>query len=314
MKKYKVVIVGAGNIGALFDQADSEEILTHAHAFSADSRFVLKGFFDADFERAKVAAERWRVTAFQTLDEAMEGTDIVCCTVPDKFHFDVLKQIAEYPIKLVFTEKPFTKTIAQSEEIVKLYQEKQIPILLNYTRRFVTELIQLKEKIGEYGSFLRGTGYYGKGILHNGSHMIDFIRYLLGEVSVEKSQNPIFDFEQDDPSVEAYLTVAGSPIFLHPVDCQVATIFELELFFEKARIRLLDGCAYVERFEVLPSPTYEGYFNYRKVDEYPVKYDSSFRNAVSNIADYLEKKTALICTEQDGLRVLEICKRLQLCK
>ena len=90
MKKYKVVIVGAGNIGALFDQADSEEILTHAHAFSADSRFALKGFFDADFERAKVAAERWQVTAFQTLDAAMEGTDIVCCTVPDKFHFDVL--------------------------------------------------------------------------------------------------------------------------------------------------------------------------------------------------------------------------------
>ncbi|MDE6312064.1 MAG: Gfo/Idh/MocA family oxidoreductase [Lachnospiraceae bacterium] len=311
MKKYSVVIVGAGNIGAFFDTPDSAEILTHANAFYKNENFILKGFYDVDTEKAKEAAARWQVQAFESLADALENTDVVSCTVPDAFHFAVLKQVAEFPVKLVFAEKPFTKTEKEAEELCRLYEEKKIPVLINYTRRYVTEFMELKGRISEFGRFIRGTGYYGKGILHNGSHMIDFINYLLGDVSLVESADAFVDFEEDDPSVEAKLRVAEGVFYMHPLDCNIATLFELDLLFEKGRIRMTDGCGHVEESKVLPSPTFEGYYNYIPVKDYSVHYDSSFRNAVQHIYQVLEKQEKLLCSKEDGTKVLKLCRQLQ---
>lgn len=311
MKQYSVVIIGAGNIGAFFDTPDSQEILTHANAFRKNKNFVLKGFYDVDFHKAVKAAERWGVQAFERMSQALQDTDVVSCTVPDSFHFQVLKEVAEYPVKLVFAEKPFTRTQQEAEELCRLYEEKHIPLLINYTRRYVTEFIELRERIKEYGRFIRGTGYYGKGILHNGSHMIDFISYLLGEVFVVQSSDGFVDFAADDPSVEAKLRVAGGTFYMHPLDCNVATLFEMDLFFEKGRIRMTDGCSKVEESKVLPSPTYQGYYNYIPVKSYTVHYDSSFQNAVRHIYEVLEHNQPVMCSKEEGTRVLQLCKKLQ---
>ena len=110
MKQYNVVIIGAGNIGAGFDSPESDEILTHAHAFLKNDKFNLIGFYDVDFVKAASAANKWNVQAFVTMESAMKHAEVVCCTVPDAYHYQVLKEIAEYPVKLVFAEKPITKT------------------------------------------------------------------------------------------------------------------------------------------------------------------------------------------------------------
>src|SRR5574344_659316 len=136
MKLYKVIIIGAGNIGAFFDTPASNRVLTHAHAFYHHKNFRLVGFYDVDYEKAKLAAKLWNCQAFAELDAAMEEAEVVCCTVSDTYHYEVLKKIANYSVKLVFTEKPLTKTIEEAQEIAELYQEKKLPIQVNYTRRF----------------------------------------------------------------------------------------------------------------------------------------------------------------------------------
>ena len=52
-----VVIIGAGKIGAFFDSPDSSNILTHAHAFTANRNFRLLGFVDKDLNQAGRAAQ-----------------------------------------------------------------------------------------------------------------------------------------------------------------------------------------------------------------------------------------------------------------
>lgn len=316
MKQYNVVIIGAGNIGAGFDSPESDEILTHAHAFLKNDKFNLIGFYDVDFVKAASAANKWNVQAFVTMESAMKHAEVVCCTVPDAYHYQVLKEIAEYPVKLVFAEKPITKTEEQAEEICLLYKEKNIPILVNYTRRFVSEFIRLRERIreNEFGRYIRGTGYYGKGILHNGSHMLDFLSFLLsehGEICEVKGKHPFVDFEEDDPCVEVSFNIAGGSFYMHPLDCNIATLFEIDMFFEKARIRMTDGCRFVEEYEVLPSLTYQGYYNYCLVEQYNIKYDSSFENAVENIFNILENGEELLCNKKNASDILKICKILQ---
>ena len=46
MTTYNVLIVGAGNIGAMFDTSENEEVLTHAHAFSIVEAFNLVVFIE----------------------------------------------------------------------------------------------------------------------------------------------------------------------------------------------------------------------------------------------------------------------------
>ena len=310
MYKYKVVIIGAGNIGAMFDSPESKEILTHAHGFSKSSYFQLKGFYDVDKKKAQEAAERWDTKAFSSLEDALENTDVVCCCVPDEYHYAVLKQISNYSVKLVVTEKPLTKTLQEAEEIQKLYQG--IPCIVNYSRRFLKEFQELKKEILGYGKFLKGNGYYGKGILHNGSHMVDLLEYLLGPI--EKYENPeheISDFWKDDPSCDVKL-YAGKGIFrMNSIDCSVATIFELDLFFEKARIRILEGGSCLEIYSVQKSPTYAGYFNYVLEEVRQVDYSNAILGMIENVEHYLEREETLKCCLSSGKRVLEWCLNIR---
>lgn len=311
MRKYNVVIVGAGNIGAFFDNKESENILTHAHAFQQSEKFNLLGFYDISKERAQQAAKRWDVQVFETMEEAMQNAEVVCCTVPDEYHYDVLKEIAEYPVKFVFGEKPITKVVKEAEEICELYHQKKIPLQINYSRSYLKEFSDLKHEIENYGAFIKGCGYYVKGILHNGSHIIDLIIKLLGKIDAVQGGEKTYDFFEKDPSVEAKISVAGGNIYLHPVDYRVATIFELDLFFEKARVRIYDLGNRIDIYQVLPSPVYEGYYNYIETEQRQVNYDNALINAVENIYEYLENQEELVCPMERATEVLQLCCTLQ---
>ena len=204
-----VLIIGAGKIGAFFDTPASNGTLTHAHAFCASSNFKLVGFVDNDNLAAQKAASIWGWKAFDSLADVFlhHSIDIVSVAVPDEYHFEILKQLANYPVKLVFAEKPLTKKLSEAVEIIELYQQKSISLLVNYTRRFVPEFRELKERFtnGVFGKYLSGTGYYGKGTLHNGSHLIDFLHYLIGHIKQHSGISVCYDYYTDDPSVSAIL-------------------------------------------------------------------------------------------------------------
>ena len=145
---------------------------------------------------------------------------------------------------MIFAEKPLTKTLPEALEIKQLYSSLPISVQLNYSRRFVPEIIRLRNNIkdGLHGRYLSGTGYYGKGLLHNGSHLLDLLHNLLGDIHDYRLTSVINDFYDDDPSVSAVLTVQdGVPFFLQSIDCRAYTIFEMDLLFERGRIRLIDS-------------------------------------------------------------------------
>jgi len=147
--KYNILIVGTGKIGAFFDTPQCDKILTHAHAFSSLENFNFIGFVDSRINKAKEAASLWKSRFFWSLEDAFKHNriDVVCITVSTKSHFEVLKRLANFPIKLAFIEKPFTNNLSHAMEIKELFGKKNIQILVNYSRRFVSEFEYLKNKI-----------------------------------------------------------------------------------------------------------------------------------------------------------------------
>ncbi|QQR49688.1 Gfo/Idh/MocA family oxidoreductase [bacterium] len=312
---YNVLIIGAGRIGAFFDTPHDHRVLTHAHAFSKHPAFELVGFVDADSAAAADAAQRWGGRAFVSIEQAFlqSAIDIVCVATPDSTHYDILKQLLRYSIKLVFAEKPLTKTLEQAGHIKQLYEQAGIPVLVNYSRRFVPDFHKLRERVqhGDFGRFVTGTGYYGKGLLHNGSHMLDFMRFFLGEMSAVKSVQKIFDYYDDDPSIvgTVHFEHYDAPFFLQPVDCRLFTIFEIDLLFEKGRLRILNSGFTIEEYAVERSVIFQGYSNLVLKHQYSSSLDQALYYAADNSAQFLVGRQPLYCTLDDALIVMKFCEQ-----
>jgi predicted dehydrogenase len=310
--KYNVLIVGAGRIAAFFDTPTSDNILTHAHAFFDCPQFKIVGFVDVDQNAATKACQIWGGATFETLDQAFNSSevDVVCAAAPDEFHYSILIDLLDRPIKLIFAEKPLTQTLVQAEEIINLSKIRKIPILVNYTRRFVPEFVDLQSKIRTdvFGSFLTGSGIYGKGILHNGSHLIDLLRYLVGEVRLVQATNFCYDFYKNEPSASATLQINNSALFrLNFVDCSFYSVFEIDLFFEKARIKITESGLNIDVYMVEQNKIFAGYKSLVLTKSIETQQNKALQFAALHILDALNNQAELRCTANDAFFAMKVC-------
>jgi predicted dehydrogenase len=315
MTEFRVLIIGAGKIGAFFDSPGDEAVLSHGHSFSRHPGFSLLGFVDTDPIKARKAALVWGGEAFESLDTAFRhhNVDVAVVAVPDEFHGQILHQLVKYQLKCVLAEKPLAQSLHESEKITELYKEKHIPLAVNYIRRFVPEFIELRGRIAscEFGAFLGGSGYYGKGTMHNGSHLVDLIRYLLGEVTAVTPIGCILDWNENDPTCSAVLGLScGGKIIVQAVDCRNFTIFELDLFFAEKRVRIVDSGFTVELCDTHDSGLYAGY----RTLSAPLTQDTHLSIALYTVAEaifnFLMEGKTLPCGADDGVKAIEICTRM----
>lgn len=308
-KILNVLIIGAGNIGAFYDTPKSKNILTHAHAFSVHKGFNLIGFVDTDLKKAKQAANLWGAKYFSNIDEVFKSydVDVVCNTTPDEIHYEILKKILNKKVSLIFTEKPLTKNPKEAQEIVKISKAKRIPVMVNYRRRFVPEIIKLEReiKLGVYGNFLTGTGYYGKGILHNGSHLIDMLRFLVDEIAISKAVNKIVDYKKEDPSLSAILKFKNKKnFFLECIDSKVYTIFEIDLLFSKARLRIINSGDEIEKQVIVSDKKFKDYHNIERGLVIKTSLNKSIYFAAEDIYCHLVKGEKIVNLINEGYRTM----------
>lgn len=313
---YNVMIVGAGQISAFFDRPGDKKVLTHAHAFTSTEGFKLVGFYDADFGKSCEAAALWNTKAYKELTQGFEenSIDLVVAAVPDQYHYPLLVQLSQLPVNAILAEKPLARSVKEASDLLERFKINPIGVAVNYSRRYVEEFGEIRRHIqaGTYGRFITGHCFYGKGIIHNGSHCIDFIRYMLGtEVTDIQVMEKVFDFYDEDPSVSAVLILENQGSFvMQPVDCSIFTIFEIELVFEKNRLRFVDSGHLIEVYEVQPSRHYNGYHSLYKTAEIETSLNNATQAAAKNVLDYLKYGNELKCTLVDGYKALEVCEKM----
>lgn len=313
MATYSALIIGAGNIGALYDSPESEDILTHAHAYSESEDFELRGFVDTSLDAATNAASIWGCRAYGDIDHALkkEKPDVVSVCVSDAAHENVLDRVLTHHPHLVFSEKPLANTANKARKIVDTYNNAGIPLLVNYSRRFVPKIRRLAEsaRTGCYGAFICGQGLYGKGLLHNGSHMIDLLHQFLGRIDSADKIDKISDESNIDPSISAVIRFGETGRFhLQAVDSKIVTIFEVDLVFKQARIQLTNSCATAEEFAVSTDQKYRGYRVFQSQQTESTMLTTALPNALINIFDHLENGLSLACSGDDAHAVIDDCE------
>jgi predicted dehydrogenase len=291
-----VLIVGAGRISSQYDEPQDAAVLTHAHAIKRDKRFNLLGFYDPDSVKAQQAAEKWDAKSFSSL-KSVDHADVVVVTSPDTFHLESVREVLQLRPRLIFLEKPIAATCADAKEIIAL--TKDCPVLVNFSRRFCLEFQALARQIESqlFGAFQMGSGYYGKGFVHNGSHMLDLLKLLIGNLKNVVQVGEIHDFYPSDPTRTMQMQFcSGGTFFMQGLSCAEYTHFELDLFFQKARIRIVNSGRQIEIYRPKASDTYKEYKYLELVEVIDAKIDHAMVNAYSNIYDVLAEGKPLLAS------------------
>lgn len=318
-RRYKVGIIGAGQIAALFDEPSSKDVLTHAHAYSSHPGFKLCGFADLNKQKAEAAVKQWGGGAYRTVDELLrrEQPEIVSVCTPDETHAEVVKQLEGKKILGGILEKPLAVDLAGASEIASSPLVNNGKFLVNYSRLFVPEFQTLRQdyRRGAYGRLVAATGCYGKGLLHNGSHVISLLSWLFGKIRVLNKITVINDFSAADTSVSAVLQFpTGAEGILHAIDSRLYTMFELDLLFEKARVRMIESGHKLEIYGLEKSERYTGYTVMSLKETITTSLGRSLSFAVENLYDWLLGNKPPLSTVGEAFTVQKICQDIILSK
>lgn len=315
VNSYKVAIIGAGRIGAFFDSPQSEDILTHAHACLVNPDTELVGFVDVNEDAGKRATSMWGGKYYKSVGQlfSKEQVDIVIVCTPDEFHYDVVKEVLEHKPKVVVLEKPVAKTFKEAEDITKLAKEKEVPVVINYIRRFDPVMHHVKNDITseKYGKVLGGMGMYAKGIKYGGSHLVDLMQFLFGKVKSAEPFYSLVDYKEEDPSISAIFKLQNCPQFsLMAGDERACDIYEFDILLEKARIRFVESGFRYELYEVKEDKKYKGFYDMFKTSEKNTSLDKACLHLLENVVNHLQSGEPLQCTVEEGTETQRICEQL----
>lgn len=315
-KRYTAVIIGAGRIGAGFDTLKSKDVLTHAHAYVRHPDVELVGICDLDAAHALKAAKKWRTRAFTSIDAMLEEMqpDLVSVCVPDSHHISVLKQVATYKPKLVICEKPLATRLSEARAIVRLYKKNHIPLVVNLSRRFDPRIQEVRAAFlkGTYGKALAATATYANGVIHNGTHMVDLLHFIFGKRVSQRALVRMPGLHDQDPGVGAFLSFETcKQAYLIAGDAKHYSIVELDLYFEKHRVRLCDfGFPMMEQ-EAETSVRFPGFRTLSKPRLKSGGWSMAAYHLIDNCVGHLRKGIPLICTGDDAIQAQESCEILR---
>jgi predicted dehydrogenase len=179
---YKALLIGCGNIGAMYDW-DNEQVLTHAKAFSKIDEFEVD-YFDINNQQSSMVASRYNGNIIFDLDKAFENDfyDIISICTPTSSHYNLLHKALRGKIPVIICEKPISTIKNEIDELITLYGVSESKVLINYIRRFqlsyqkLKNIIAILQKSDELSSV---SIRYQRGFINNCSHALDLLQFLL---------------------------------------------------------------------------------------------------------------------------------------
>jgi len=315
-----VLIVGCGNIAGAFDEHRSQDDfpLTHAGAFFRNTKFNLSACVDPDHHRRREFMDRWSIsTGFSSIDEVSESGknfDIVSICSPTECHFHDLEVALKLNPELVFCEKPVTTSVFDTEKVIAEYGKAGVSLGVNYSRRWDPDIVKLRDDLftGQYGQLRSIIGIYNKGILNNGSHMIDLLQMLVGPVDIVRAGDSVDDYSSDDPTIPVWLTGKnGLPVHLVCGNAGDFSIFELQFIFSSSVLTMEEGGMSWHERRIVDSNLFRGYQKLDNGIRREGKYFRAMLCAIDNIYSSVYENVSFASTGESALSAQRLCEKIK---
>jgi len=312
------LIVGCGNIAGGYDEARrGPEVLTHAGAYAASPRFAVTACVEPDAVRREAFMKHWNIpTGFADLAAVKASGmafDVASLCTPTAAHESALEALLAMPVRAVFCEKPLTGDPARSRALVEAYAAAGRPLAVNYMRRWMYSMADLKAAIaaGRYGAVQSIVGHYAKGVLNCGSHLVDLLHFLIGPLTARAVFRRQEDYKADDPTLDAQLDAPGSvPVYLIGNDSRAFFTFEIDIMLTEGRIVIEDQGMALRVRRVVANPVFSSYRGLDRGTWSETDMGAAIALAVDNLADHLAGKAALVSDGASAIAAEEVCLRL----
>ncbi len=256
----RAFIIGCGRIAGGFNEKDESLVLTHALAYRRLG-IELIGCSDREEKQAEAFAGRWAIpkhgTDLGTLLKQTQPEIVSICTPPEQRRSIVETVLAMPGVRCVILEKPLAIGGREADHLRAIIGSSGRAAIVNYFRAFDPYYVRLEAECrqGRNGALCSGSVRYYGAATANASHGLERMLAMFGEPTAcrrlsGEADSPLFELTWGDRRI-VFLPTSGCPY----------SPFELDLLFEKKRIRVVDSESRVEHFIVQPDPKFAGYFS-----------------------------------------------------
>jgi UDP-N-acetyl-2-amino-2-deoxyglucuronate dehydrogenase len=176
---YRAGIIGCGSIAA-----------AHARAYQAVPGIELAAAADP-VERARRAfQEKFAIPRiYAEAGEMLQGEklDFVSICLWHPLHAEFTLRAAEHRPRAILCEKPMATCVAEADAMIAACEASGVKLAIGHQRRFNRSWTRARELLAEgaIGTPVMITVQTGEGLLNCGTHVVDAIRYMLGDAETE---------------------------------------------------------------------------------------------------------------------------------
>lgn len=265
MKRFGCAVIGLGQIGLGYDyELDASRfVLTHAAAFAAHPGFELVAGVDPAEDRRARFQKKFDKPAYLDVSSMLRRHSIEVASIgtPTATHFSVFKEIIGANPLAVICEKPIATRAAEAEQMVEMAERSHCALPVNYMRRFEPGVLTLKSLIQkqEFGEIYKGVVWYSKGLLNNGSHYVDLLRFTLGECREIEVIAKGRKWDDRDPEPDVRLRFGSADVDFLALREECFSVADMELVGTSGRIYYNDSGANIYTRKTGSDRVYPGY-------------------------------------------------------
>ena len=176
---YRVGVIGCGSIAQ-----------RHTKAYRSVPGFDLAAATEPNTERARTFQETFAIPTMYADPKEMlqkESLDVVSICTWHGLHASQTLMAAEHDAKAVLCEKPMAVSLSEADQMIAACRSSETKLAIGHQRRFYPGWTEARHLISEgaVGKPTMVTGYVVDGLLNTGSHVIDGMRYVLGDPQAE---------------------------------------------------------------------------------------------------------------------------------
>lgn len=129
----RIGIIGTGSMGK-----------NHLRVADSIPELEITCAVDTNDENLNSACKPYKLEKFKDYRKIVNLVDSVMISTPTESHYSITKYFLEN-MKPVLVEKPFTLTIEQADELVKISEKNKLPIYVDHLERFNPAIEYLKK-------------------------------------------------------------------------------------------------------------------------------------------------------------------------
>ncbi len=191
MRTYRAGVIGLGQVGMLYE-LDPYTLRrypypSHTSCYQVHPRTTLVAGCDVDAGKRELFRQRYPAArAYRDAQDMLRtaSLDLVSVCVPTPLHATMVRAAVASGVQLVICEKPLGSVVATAADVSELCRKAGVGLLVNYWRRFDESHQTLRRFItdGVVGQLQHLHGFYGRGLLGNGAHLINLWLWLAGPI------------------------------------------------------------------------------------------------------------------------------------